>query len=534
MTRIKNTLLSILSGLLLAFAWPETPGITFLIFFALVPLLIVEHNLSKASQNNSVSVFLHSYLTFFVFNLITTWWIYYASLPGAIMAIVFNSFFMAAVFFFFHLVKTRVGKKEGYIGLVILWIAFEYLHLNWELSWSWLTFGNAFANTPDWIQWYEYTGHLGGSLWILVVNLVVFFIFRNIALLKQNMMQQVGLIVFLLMILVGPMIWSLQLFDKYAESLDPVEVVVVQPNIDPYNEKFGGISESDQIDRIFDLAEREVDENTDYIVAPETSFPANYWEHELDFIYGTERARETIKKFPRVTFVGGLSTAKLYTEGEEYPYTARSFGKESPGRYDIYNAALQIDSTPNIPLHRKSKLVLGVEKLPFRKYLSFIDKFSIKLGGATGSLGYQEHPTNFESTEHTVIAPVICYESVYPEYVGEYISQGAELIFIITNDGWWDNTAGYRQHLAYARILAISYRRSIARSANTGISAFINQKGEVFQKTAWWEQAVIKAQLNKNDTITVYADYGDIIGRSAAFIAPLLLLLAFVRKLSAK
>ena len=136
MSRIKNTLLSLLSGALLAAAWPETPGITFFIFIAFLPLLFVERNLSKDGDNHSVAFFGQSYLAFFVFNLITTWWIYYASLPGAIMAIVFNSFFMAVIFFLFYIVKHRVGKKEGYIGLVLLWIAFEYLHLNWELSWS--------------------------------------------------------------------------------------------------------------------------------------------------------------------------------------------------------------------------------------------------------------------------------------------------------------------------------------------------------------------------------------------------------------
>ena len=534
MSRIKNTLLSLLSGVLLAVAWPETPGITFFIFVAFLPLLFVEHNLSKNGDNNSVAFFGQSYLAFFVFNLITTWWIYYASLPGAIMAIVFNSFFMAVIFFLFYIVKYRVGKKEGYIGLILLWIAFEYLHLNWELSWSWLTLGNAFANTPHWVQWYEYTGHLGGSLWILIGNLLLFFIVRNIISYKQPIQHQILRTLFLLLVLVGPMYWSLQVYTNYEEDKDPVEIVVVQPNIDPYTDKFGGMAESDQINRIFELAEQKVDENTDYIVAPETSFPANYWEHEINFIYGTDRARETIKKFPQITYVGGLSTARLYTEGEEYPFTARKFGDNSPGRYDIFNAAVQIDSSQETPLHRKSKLVLGVEKLPFRKYLSFIDKFSIKLGGATGSLGFQEHPTNFVNHDSTNIAPVICYESVYPEYVGEYINQGAELIFIITNDGWWENTAGYKHHLAYARLLAISYRRSIARSANTGISAFINQRGDVMQQTKWWVQDVIKAQLNKNDEITVYASYGDIIGRTAAVFAPLLLLLTFVRKMRSK
>lgn len=526
---MRNLLLSILSGVILGFAWPETPGFTILLFIAFVPLLIVEENLAQKAENSSLSVFAYSYLSFFIFNVISTWWIYYASLAGAIMALLFNAFFMAIVFYLFHFVKQKVGKREGYIGLVLLWLGFEYLHLNWELSWPWLTLGNGFATKIEWVQWYEYTGHLGGSVWMLIVNIIAFGIIQNWWIKKQKFNAQIGRLIAFVFFLIVPIIWSYTISTNYTEKVNPVEVVVVQPNIDPYTDKFGGMAESDQIDRIFDLAESKMDKNTAYVVAPETSFPANYWEHELKFIYGTDRAKIMLNKYPNVTYVGGLSTARLYTEGENYPYTAREFRDNSPGRYDIFNAAVQIDTSYQFPLHRKSKLVLGVEKLPFRKYLKFMDKLSIKLGGATGSLGFQDHPFVFKNKNGTVVAPVICYESVYPEYVGEYIDKGAQLIFIITNDGWWSNTAGYRQHFDYAKILAVSYRRSIARSANTGISAFINQRGEVSQQTAYWEQAVIKGSINKNDHPTFYYKYGDYIGRTAALFSILLLLLAFVK-----
>ena len=69
---------------------------------------------------------------------------------------------MAIVFWLFHITKRKLVKKEGYISFVLYWLAFEYLHLNWELSWTWLTLGNVFAATPRNVQWYEYTGVLGG------------------------------------------------------------------------------------------------------------------------------------------------------------------------------------------------------------------------------------------------------------------------------------------------------------------------------------------------------------------------------------
>ena len=124
--------------------------------------------------------------------------------------------------------------------------------------------------------------------------------------------------------------------------------------------------------------------------------------------------------------------------------------------------------------------------MPFASILKPLEKFALDMGGSIGSLGVQEESSVFESSIHDiVVAPVICYESIYGEYVSSYILKGAQLIFIMTNDGWWEDTPGYHQLLAYARLRAIENRRSIARSANTGISCFINQRGDILQRTEW-------------------------------------------------
>ena len=122
------------------------------------------------------------------------------------------------------------------------------------------------------------------------------------------------------------------------------------------------------------------------------------------------------------------------------------------------------------------------------------------------------------------VAPVICYESVFGEYTTGYVKNGANALFIVTNDGWWDNTAGHKQHLLFASLRAIETRRPIARSANTGISCLINQRGDILQPTEYDEAATVKGTLLFNDTITFYVRYGDLIGRLAGFISILLLL----------
>jgi len=97
-------------------------------------------------------------------------------------------------------------------------------------------------------------------------------------------------------------------------------------------------------------------------------------------------------------------------------------------------------------------------------------------------------------------------------------------MFVISNDGWWDDTPGYRYLFAYSRLRAIENRRSIARSANTGRSGFIDQRGDVGETLGWDERGALTAELSLNDRLTFYTRYGDVIGRLAGYVFVLSLL----------
>ena len=183
-----------------------------------------------------------------------------------------------------------------------------------------------------------------------------------------------------------------------------------------------------------------------------------------------------------------------------------------------------INHGDSIQLYHKSKLVPGVEVMPYPRIFGFLEKYSIQLGGTSGSLGTQAERTNFITSNGTKIAPAICYESIYGGFMSNYIRGGAQMIAVITNDGWWNDTPGYRQHKDYSRLLAVEFRKSVARSANTGISCFINQRGDIMQETEWWEEEAIKETIYQNNIVTFYARYGDYIGFIADFISVSLLL----------
>ncbi len=185
--------------------------------------------------------------------------------------------------------------------------------------------------------------------------------------------------------------------------------------------------------------------------------------------------------------------------------------------------------------YHKSKLVVLAESNPFRSGpFKFMDKLVRNVAGGIGDYQTQDTRDVFETSHGVKVGTAICYESVFPHFYREWTLNGANVMAIITNDGWWRDTPGHKQHLNYARLRAIENRRSIARSANTGISAFINQRGDIVQQTGWWERGYLTGTLNLNGEKTIYTIHGDIIGRLSRFLTFLFLLMGVARKIAKK
>jgi apolipoprotein N-acyltransferase len=525
MKKYKLLLLSLLSGLLLALGWFPNGVFPFL-FVAFIPLLVVENEFYTNRKLKPRFLLLCAYLGFFLWNILTTWWVKNASFGGAALAIFCNALLMSIPFTLFHRIKKRIGVNWGHLLFICFWLSFEFIHSNWELSWSWLTLGNAFADFPSIVQWYEYTGVFGGSLWILIVNVLIFEAIKAYKARTKTARLRNALIITSFLFI--PVLVSFAVERcAVASSKETISVVAVQPNIDPYNEKFDAPFEG-QLRKMLELAATKVDENTDYVLFPETALTEDIWENQLEQSGSIQMLRMFLKDYPKLKIVIGASTGKVYETGEELSVTARKFTQEE-GYYDSYNTALQVDNIQPIQIYHKSKLVPGVEQMPFPFIFKHLESIAIDLGGTTGGLGTQEERSVFLSPDKTMkTAPVVCYESVYGEYVSEYVKNGANFISIITNDGWWGDTPGYKQHLKYGRLRAIETRRWIARSANTGVSCFISPTGEIQQATQYWAPAAISQRIGLNNTLTFYTRFGDYIARAALCLSIALLLYAAI------
>ena len=505
------------------------PGCGWMMLFAFIPLLAAER---LATLEEKRRFWLFHYPFFLVWNLATTFWVCNATVGGGIFASLANALQMSLVFGMFRWVKKRLkGGVLPYIFLAAAWIAWEKYYLDAaQISWPWLVLGNAFSRTLPLVQWYEFTGTLGGSLWVWTVNLSFFGLMTALsdgAWGRWNGKARAAAVIALTIAVALPVAGSLGIWWSYDETDEPLDVAILQPNIDPYN-KFTAMTQQQQNAILLDQAARAVREHQDtvqplLILTPET-FTADIWADDPMLSHTYRRMTAFTREHPRTNILLGA-----VTHDRSATRPSRTARQWADGTWiESHNSALMVDSTGRRDIFHKSKLVVGVESTPYPALFVPLDDM---LGGVMGRDVGQDSVTclTFRAAGREIpVGCAICYESIYGNYCRDYIRTGARLLTVITNDAWWGDTPGYRQHLSYASLRAIETRRDIARCANTGISAIIDQRGRILSRTPWWESATLQGRVNLSDRETFFVRYGDITGRLSIFVFILLLAAALI------
>ncbi len=504
---LRRLLCVLLSAALLSAGWLGLSGLPLLA--ALVPLLWISHGYGP-SRGDWWRMFGWAWLAFVLWNGATIWGLWYSTPVGPFAATLASTFLNMLAFMLFHTVSKRAHKALAYTLLVAGWITTEYWYTVGEFSFPWLLLGNGFANDVRAVQWYEYTGLFGGSLWVLVCNLLLFEAWLH----RRSVRHWVRAA----LVVAVPLAVSLTIYARWEEPSERIEVAVVQPNVDCYD-KFNTGADG-QLANLLSLL-GEVPSSARLIAMPETALVEGINESYLAASPSLGRIEAALAAdHPDALLVVGADTYKVYAGGNRTG-TARF---RNGIWYDRFNTALALDAEGVRGIHHKSRLVIGVEKMPLPWLFDWLSFLIIDLGGTTGQLGVDTQRTVF-AADGVRVAPAICYESVYGAYVGEFVRGGAQLLLVITNDGWWRDTAIHRQHFSFARLRAIEHRRAVARSANTGISGFIDARGDVADPTLGWaERGVLTRAVALSDVQTVYTRYGDYLGRMAQYVMALCLL----------
>ena len=522
-------LLTALSVLLLSLPWlvPHTGALA---LFAFVPLLVVD---AVAYQCKLRAAWLYPAVAFVAWNAATTFWVCNATVGGGIFAILANAAQMLLMWLLFRLARKKMHGVLPYIFLAAMWLAWERHYFDVDISWPWLTLGGAFAQSIRTVQWYEFTGTLGGSLWVWAANLGIFGLIVAVSdglWQRWNGLARGCAAVGIILVIAGPVLASKLIWSAYEErSEGTVDVVVGQPNFDPY-QKFESMSQDEQTSVLLDQFAEALEGRPAgpvLLLAPET--------FTSDIVTGDPESSRTLQRFraflgahPGAEMLFGASTFDIVNSHAAPTILARPFGE---GWLVSHNSAVMADAADRFEIYHKSKLVVGTELTPYPRIFVPLDDWLSKKMGMSSLMGRcvgQEERTLLHFGD-VPLGCAICYESVYGEYCTEYVKAGAKAMTIITNDAWWGNTPGYRQHLSYARLRAIELRRDIARCGNTGISAFIDQRGEILSQSDWWTRQTLSGQVNLNSEQTAFVRHGDVAGRVCTLVFFLLAAFLLVR-----
>ena len=498
----------IASVVLLSPGWLSLTGLTLPV--ALVPLLWIS-SLYDSARRSWWRMFGWAALTFALWNLATVWWIWNATPVGPVAATLATTTLNMIAFMLYHTVSKKATKALAYTTLVAAWIATEYWYTVGEFSWPWLILGNGFSHDVWAVQWYEYTGVLGGSLWVLVCNILFFEAWQSR---RDPVRWSVAAAALAAPILLSAAMWT----SGRQPDEGSVRVAVVQPDVDCYA-KFDGDDESQRRNLVDLLAA--VPGDAQFILLPETAVPGHYWEPALSDGFGGGEAGDFWQELtdslrashPRALLVAGANTRRHYAAGLQ-PRTA--YRRFAGGFYDVFNSAVGLDSAGRMQLHHKGRLVIGVENTPTVLF-DILQFLVIDLGGVVGQLGVGQHGTVF-THDGVTMGPAICYEGLYGDFFGDFVRRGAQFMAIVSNDGWWGDTPGYRHLFTLSRLRAIEHRRAVARAANTGRSGFISPRGDVGATLGWNERGVLTADVPLVSRKTFYTRYGDYIGRIAQYV----------------
>lgn len=479
---------AILIGICLSAAYP--PVNLFPLLWVGLWLLVKEVRNSSGIRHAMARV----YLPLVFWNLGTTYWLMMATLPGGLAAIFANSVVLAVPLgLMWPFLTKRMPQWIGILAAAAVWVLFEWIHTRWELAWPWLQLGNGLSAWPSIYQWISLTGVFGLSFWVFVS---VLLIPDRMSVQGRKYWLPFSVFTFI------PILLSVGYFSIVDQKPDSqVTVTVVQPNYDSYL-RIGGYDEPiTPLLGLIELSDSVSTAESKLIIWPENAVMQDIYS---GYPNEAQSILEAMVRDRDVTLIAGATFMNIYPADTQEPLIRR-FNNGVP--FKAYNSAMSYAPGDSLKLYFKRHLVPMVETIPYLAFLDAIDVVGFNIP-QMNSYHRGVEAVNFE-TPYGLVPAMVCYDSVFPNWVRTTVRDGAIFVSVITNDGWWGNTSGHHQHFEFAKLRAVETRRAVVRSANNGLSGVIDASGVVLNKTDYWVRTGFTDEIPVYTTMTLYTLWGD-------------------------
>ncbi|MBI5808904.1 MAG: apolipoprotein N-acyltransferase [Ignavibacteriales bacterium] len=495
----KNISLAILSGILIGISFPPIP-LPILIFFSFVPFFFLLEIKNTLGEINRIS-----YLTFFVFNLITLYWVGswtkeadpFLMISGVLLLFLNPAFYLIPTSIYFLSTKI-ISKEKSLLLFPIFWVFFEYIYSVTDLRFPWLTLGNSLPYFNQFIQIADVIGAYGLSLLILYINIFIYLSIKELRTTKK-INYKYALIATLLFII--PIIYGSVKIANQKPFVNKVTVGLIQPNLNPWD-KWSGGNLDQQIDLYLDLSEKAYKQGARLIIWPESALSV----YLLSGNYSEQVQK--IQKFVymnNIFLMTGMPDVNFYFDLNNAPNDAKKL-KSGDAAYTSYNSILLFSPiTLEVQKYQKNLLVPFGEHVPFVEHFPFLGNLiRWQVGISSWNVGKEQNVFDLSSIK---VGGIICIESIYPDYVAKFVQKGADFIAVVTNDSWYGYSSGPFQHKEISVLRAIENRRSVVRAANGGISCVIDPFGRTLKKTNLFEKTILVASVPIYSEKTFYTKY---------------------------
>ncbi len=541
--RRTERLLLVLSGILMGCAFPPFPfPFSLLLFVGVIPYLYVIER-----RNSLAEISKATYLAFLVFNIITLYWVGswqktadpFLMIAGGVL-VFFNPILFLIPSTLYYIFKKNFSSSKALFLFPVFWITYEYLYMLTDLSFPWLTLGNGLATFNSFIQIADIVGAVGLSLIVLYINVFLYRAFINFRTKGKYFSFNLAAAFLIFSITLSYGIYSINTFKPSERT---IRVGLIQPNLDPWAKWEGGDLNS-LTNEYLQLSKEAAAKGAKLIVWPETALPVFL----LDGNY-----RETVDQIRsfislnKVYLLTGMPDLKYYFKGEKTPRDAR---KAISGNYHytMFNGILLLSPDSwEVQRYHKMKLVPFGEKVPFANDLPFLGEL-LKWGVGLSGWNVGTDTVNFNLPAHIEnnfngnnlkkdslkINALVCYESVFPYFVADFVQRGAKMITIVTNDSWYGRSSGPYQHKEISVLRAVENRRSVIRAANGGISCIIDPLGRTKIESKLFTKTFIVGNVELESGTTFFTAHPLIIPTAALLISLWVFVFFILKKIKNK
>ncbi|MCS6990168.1 MAG: apolipoprotein N-acyltransferase [Chloroherpetonaceae bacterium] len=509
---------SLLGGVLLGVSFVMYPFFQapFLAWVGFVPIL-----LHLKTRETFGAHFRAAYLSMLCFTLVSVWWVALSTFLGGVLMYFAQTFFMTIPFVAFFFARKALGWNRALWLFPFIWTAWEWIYLDLELSFGWITLGNSHSNAWWLVQFVDLFGVWAISFWIVLFNVLVVKLIeewgeRRDAEIRAKILRRYAMALAILLAL--PLTYSTAVFlSPKPDPVGKIKVAIVQPNIDPFA-KWENSNRRMVLEKHVVATDSAMREGADLAIWPETAIP--YFILLQRGSEAWERLVASVGRW-RAPLLSGFSDAVYYADSAQRQAGAK-YDRYAQRYYDTFNAAMLLDSNGNAQVYRKMKLVPFAERVPYMEYLPFLSSATFSVAGIS-SWGRGKDTLNFsfltKSNQRVEATALICYESIYPAFAAEFVRRGATMLTVITNDGWFSKSYGPYQHAAFAKLRCIETRRSMARCANTGVSLFIDRYGRAYGEVEWWKETHSVQELELYDDESFYVGHVDWFPKGCLFVS---------------